>query len=313
MTDRHDFETRLEERLRTRAAIASRPFDAAAIARQVVAVHGRRRRIGRLEWPSARSGFAWLVVGLLLVIALLGAVAVVGALLRERLPSLPSVVSNGWIAYSTSGHGRPPSSTDLTTGSDLYLVRAGAAPRLIAGRAGGTIRNECPAFSPDGRHMAYSVDAGSDRTLVVLGVDDNGAIAETVRFLVPGPGSPVCPRWLSDGTRVAYLDRGTVVVRGLDGSTPAIAAGDPRVEDFGLGRPSRDPVLSPAGDRMVHSGIGCEVVFLAHRRRGADGGRHCRPNSRTLSRLAERPHALASARSAIAPCMTCARISTTAW
>jgi hypothetical protein len=86
MTDRFDFETRLEERLRARAAIASRPFDAAAIAREAVAVDGRRWRPVRLEWPSRRPALGWLVMALLLAIALLAAVAGVGALLRERDP-----------------------------------------------------------------------------------------------------------------------------------------------------------------------------------------------------------------------------------
>ena len=86
MTDRLDFETRLEERLRARAALASRPFDAAAIARETVAVNGRRRRLGGLEWPSTRPALGWLVMALLLAIALLGAIAGVGALLRGPSP-----------------------------------------------------------------------------------------------------------------------------------------------------------------------------------------------------------------------------------
>jgi hypothetical protein len=86
MTDRLDFETRLEERLRARAALASRPFDAAEIAREAVAVNGRRWRLGRLEWPSTRPALGWLIMALLLAIALLGAVAGVGGLLREPDP-----------------------------------------------------------------------------------------------------------------------------------------------------------------------------------------------------------------------------------
>jgi Tol biopolymer transport system component len=82
-----------------------------------------------------------------------------------------------------------------------------------------------------------------------------------VRILVPGSGSTLCPLWSSDGKRVAYLDRGTVVVRGLDGSTPAGVAGDPRVEDFGLGRLSTDPLLSPRGDRIARlSGPNCQII-----------------------------------------------------
>jgi hypothetical protein len=86
MTDRLHFETRLEERLRARAALASRPFDAAAIAREAVAVNGRRPRLGRLEWPFRRPALGWLAMAVLLAIALLGAVAAVGALLREPDP-----------------------------------------------------------------------------------------------------------------------------------------------------------------------------------------------------------------------------------
>jgi hypothetical protein len=86
MTDRLDFETRLEERIRARAALAMRPFDAAEIARQAVVVNGRRGRLGMLEWPSRRPALGRLLVALLLTIALLGAAAAVGALLRERAP-----------------------------------------------------------------------------------------------------------------------------------------------------------------------------------------------------------------------------------
>lgn len=175
-------------------------------------------------------------------------------------PIPPSVAANGWIAYSTSGHGRPPSTTDITAGSDLYLVRAGVEPRLIAGRDGGKIRNECPAFSPDGRLLAYGVDAAAGRALVVLGVDANGAITATVRFPVPGSGSAVCPRWSSDGKRVAYLDGGTVIVRGLDGTAPVAIAGDPHVKDFGLDLQSTDPILSPKGDRIARLS-GCQIVI----------------------------------------------------
>jgi len=261
MTDRLDFETRLEERLRARAALASRPFDAAGIARQVVAGHGRRRGFGRLEWPSTRPALGRLVVALLLAIALLGAIAGIGALLLERPPLPPAAVSNGWIAYSTDG--RTPGSTDTTIGSDIYLVREGVKPRLIAGRDGGKIRNVCPAFSPDGHRLAYGIDGGAGRVLVVLGVDPDAVITDTVRIPVPGPGSTVCPRWASDSQRVAHLDRGIVVVRGLDGSTPAGVAGDPQVADFGLEREFPDPLLSPGRDliaRLSSSGNDCQIV-----------------------------------------------------
>ncbi len=242
---------------RARAALATRHFDATVIAQKVVADADRRRRIGRLEWPSKRPPLGWVVVALLLAIALVGVVAGIGALLRERPALLPSFVSNGWIAYSTDG--RTPGSTDRTTGSDIYLVREGVEPRLIAGREGGTTRSVCPAFSPDGHRLAYGIDGGAGRALVVLGVDPDGAITDTVRIPVTGPGSIVCPRWSADSQRVAYLDRGIVVVRGLDGSTPAGAAGDPRVTDYRLERQSSDPLLSPERDWIARLSD-CQLV-----------------------------------------------------
>src|SRR5450432_3031751 len=52
-------------------------------------------------------------------------------LIQGPLPPLPaSRASNGWIAYSTDGPA--PGATDITTGSDMYLVREGTEPKLIA-------------------------------------------------------------------------------------------------------------------------------------------------------------------------------------
>jgi hypothetical protein len=108
MTDRLDFEARLAERLRAHAALASRPFDAATIAQQAVAVGGRRRRIGRLEWPSIRPVAGWLIVALLLAIAALAGVVGIGALVRDLSPTVASptpFVSTRDLAWSPEAAG----------------------------------------------------------------------------------------------------------------------------------------------------------------------------------------------------------------
>ena len=92
MTDRLDFEARLEERLRARAAVASRPFDAAAIAHQA-ALAGDRRRFGGSLRLTDRSALRWAVLALL-ALALVAAGAVVGSRLLER----PAPVLGSWTA-----------------------------------------------------------------------------------------------------------------------------------------------------------------------------------------------------------------------
>jgi WD40-like Beta Propeller Repeat len=253
---------RVEERLR-RYLAAERAAEPAPI--------GLEQRVIRHVLEGGRgllAGRPWPMQLLATAVILAFAIGLGIAILHARGlgppgPSAPSptprtgIISNGWIAYATSG--RTPGTTDITSGSDIYLVRAGVKPRLIAGRNGGKIRNICPAFSPDGGRLAYGVDSGQGQALVVLRVDANGVVGSTVRF--PVSAATVCPRWSADGKRIAYLNGSTVVVRGLDGSTRAAVAGDPRIEDFGVGRQSTDRLLSPKGDRIAWlTGPDCQIM-----------------------------------------------------
>ena len=90
MTDHLDFEQRLEARLRSRAASASRPFDAAAIAHRAALAARPRREMSRLAWPSTPRRRAWLAVGLLAAAAAAVGI-VVGAWLLSRPHGLPGV------------------------------------------------------------------------------------------------------------------------------------------------------------------------------------------------------------------------------
>ena len=92
MTDLLDFEARLDERLRARAAIASRPFDAAAIA-HAASVAGGGRGFGRPLRLTDWSALRWAVLALL-ALALVAAGVVAGSRLLDR----PAPVLGSWTA-----------------------------------------------------------------------------------------------------------------------------------------------------------------------------------------------------------------------
>jgi Tol biopolymer transport system component len=172
-----------------------------------------------------------------------------------------------WIAYSTTpGNDQTPrtggdgSSVPYLSGSDIFLVREGREPRLVAGRGAGKTWNVCPAFSPDGTMLAFGTQSPRGRAVRVVGVTPTGEIVEpSIDLKVAGSGVGPCPRWSSDGSRLAYLSGGKVIVRALDGSSPLIAAGDPGIDDFGRGDLA---LVAPAGNLVAHltTDAGCALV-----------------------------------------------------
>ncbi len=174
-----------------------------------------------------------------------------------------------WIAYSTAPAGDPwIRSSYGSYGSDVFMTRAGDRPKLVAGRGSGDIWNVCPAFSPNGRMLAFGRKAPGGSTIVVVGVTRNGTI-EAPRVVLKVSGRRVrCPRWSSDSSRLAYLGSGSgkVVVRGLDGSRRHWADGDPTIHDFDRSKPY---LVSPTGDLIVgmsKSGIVVSRPNLSDRR-----------------------------------------------
>ena len=161
-----------------------------------------------------------------------------------------------WIAYATAPARGAGWSYGLS-GSAIYIGRAGGRPRLVAGRGRGEIWNLCPAFSPNGRMLAYARVEPEGQSIVVVDVTRDGRVgAPTAVLKVPVRVAPPqaglglryrarCPRWSSDSSRLAYLDRnGRIVVRGLDGSRLHWADGDPTIHDFDRDKPE---LLSPTG------------------------------------------------------------------
>ena len=221
-------------------------------------------RIGPASTPLRLAPrLVWVVLAGLLVATLVG-LGLAGASLL--LPRPLSGASNGWIAFSTQP-GWPEAHHECCgSGGDIYLVRDGVEAKMIVSRGSGNTSNVCPAFSPDGRTLAYGHRDGSSRALILLAVSPDGSVSETRRLDVPGDGNVPCPSWSTDGTRLAYLDGGshapdpgpqpaTMVVRGLDGSTLSPGPSDPTLEELQLRRSGpveEAPALaSPSGELVV--------------------------------------------------------------
>lgn len=155
MTDQIDpFERAIERRLRARASLASRPVDAASVARAAIATAPPRR----LPWKGAlpmRASLAWVVILTVLVATVAGGAMLVGALLRA--PALP-----------------PPSLLAIGSGDGFFIARAdGSAPRQIA--------NDGPYFVPqwssDGTMAATTAVIGDEGNMLTVFAADGSRVA----------------------------------------------------------------------------------------------------------------------------------------
>jgi hypothetical protein len=276
MTERErdeTFDLQLHDFLAWQASDTAGAPSATEVAARISSRVGAPSTALRLALPR----LAWVVLAGLLIAALLG-LGMIGARLLRPHPL--SVVSNGWIAFSTQP-GFPEALHECCGhGGDIYLVRDGVEPKLIVTRGSATTSNVCPAFSPDGQTLVYGHRDGSSRALILLAVSPDGSVSEKARLDVPGGGNVPCPRWSTDGTRLAYLDVSPagvplvqpagVVVRGLDGSTLVPGPTDPNLDDLSrtssLGD-SNMPLKSPSGDWAVVDSRG----VIMERPDGSDG------------------------------------------
>lgn len=146
----------------------------------------------------------------------------------------------------------------------VFSIVEGTAPRELWSRAGTRIVG-APAVSQDGRHVAFTADAGGKTQLYVM--DSDGSNSRVVGDGLALRGSPA---WWPDGRSVVSAALHDGVPRllriPLNGDSPAEL-----VSEYSI-----DPVWSPAGQFLVYSGADVGTTFPV-RAVAADGRPHPLP------------------------------------
>ena len=148
---------------------------------------------------------------------------------------------------SWSKDGRTLAVTDVGSAQEILLLTPGEDPRLLEKDA------SAPAFSPDGRWIAYTSPASGDANVFVRSASGEGQWQ--VSSEIAGQ-----PRWSGDGRELFFLGSGKaqrplMAVAVESGS--GFRAGPPRVIVADMSRymtstaPQVDWDVSPAGDRFV--------------------------------------------------------------
>ena len=248
MTDQLDFETRLGERLRSRAAVASRPFDAAMIARQAVSVARRRPRIDPLGWRGAMTDALarsndmsggrrsmWLLVAAALIAALIvGAIAAGSGLVRLS-PIVPRVIDAGLMTS-------PPSPSPSTSPSVSPAPTPDLTPSVIASGSW-----SATAAPPHAGCCARAAILRDGRVLLA-GVPASGGNTATTEAQLYDPATG---RWTETGS-MHVARSGSVAASLADGRVLVAGGVDP---DKGyLGPLASAELYDPATGRWTETG-----------------------------------------------------------
>jgi Tol biopolymer transport system component len=136
----------------------------------------------------------------------------------------------------------------ISMGGDIYMTdTSGCDPTLLASQAEMSGGGHEPSFSPDGNMIAYSINAGDDRGIWVIDLQDT-----TKRFV--GEIAWEAPDWSPDGFQFTFAAYGR-----KDGKTfKAICIADTDGENFELLASSEtpnigEPAWSPDGSHIAFS------------------------------------------------------------
>jgi hypothetical protein len=162
------------------------PVDTLVLADGPVIVPDRRLPADHRWRP--RRGLAAALTAAVVVLVVVGGVGLISnPVANEPDPVAPE---NGWIAVGEGG--------------DIWLVALDQEPFRVIGSDDDGVEELCPAFSPDGRRLAYGRWEGEVVALAVVDVDADGRVTDPVMIEVGDGLPPPCPLWSPDGKQIAF-------------------------------------------------------------------------------------------------------------
>lgn len=87
---------------------------------------------------------------------------------------------------------------------DIWLTALDGEQRRVIGTDTDSVDELCPAFSPDGRRLAYARLEGQVAALAVADVDADGRVSDPMIIDVGDGLPPPCPIWSPDGSQIAF-------------------------------------------------------------------------------------------------------------
>ena len=216
-----------------------------------------------------------------------GAAAFWSGLRADPVPAGPT--PSGLVVFSATYVEPVGGAVSRNSTRDLYLVREGAEPRLIAGSSGDPTDQFCRR-SRRWNKLAYIAQSRDEETLLIAPIDQSGVLgAPAAQAPVHPPSLNPCPRWAPQGDRVALVDEDIPLIVGVDGTETVLDSinGVSELEWSPAGDQiavRHDPTVSVidlgnGSDRVVARGLaGADVGQLAWSAEGLAIGASAAPN-----------------------------------
>lgn len=207
-------------------------------------------------------------------IVAIGAAIFISQYRNNPVPATPILrPPTGWIVFSATDISPRSGLGSRDSTRDLYVVGEGVEPQRIVGSPGDHTDQFCPAIAPDGSTLAYLSATGAGflgrgggaARLTIAPLGDDGSLgASNIEHEIHPDGVNPCPLWAPDGSRLAVIDSGRVLILGNDGTATTLngitgvtdLTWSPDGTQLAIREDSTVSIVADGSPREVASGLG---------------------------------------------------------